>query len=107
MLVWFQLVEKDGKPFKGSTPTSLSIAEGTNVDAFREAVKVKCAPILNSFAPSQLIVYKNKEDLLGMEEALPLKPSTPINSSLGPDEDHSLAVVVPAVEAGGGLPSFL
>jgi hypothetical protein len=104
-VVWFHLVNEEGHPHQGSTPTSLSISEGTNVDNFRKEVKKDYFPNESMLFASQLKVYKTVAALLGEEEAPPLKASTFIDSSFGPSEDNPLAVVVPAAEE-GGFPSF-
>ena len=98
--VWFELVNDQGQPYQGSTPTSVSISQGLNVDSFRKQVKTESPQIPSSIGAAQLIVYKNKSDLIGEDEISPLKGSTLIDPTFGPDEDHSLIVVVPIETAG-------
>ena len=74
-LVWFQLVDSTGSPFKG---TSISSVLRTSfvapvVDQFRDAVKAKFDQpgYLKNFPSAALIVYENKDK----EKKYPLKPS--------------------------------
>jgi hypothetical protein len=40
-VIWFLLVESTGKPYKGTTADFLSLAAGSVVAQFRDAVKAK------------------------------------------------------------------
>ncbi len=100
-MVWFHLVNKEGQAYQGSTPTSLSISQGTNVDGFRKEVKKECPQIPPSIGASQLKVYKNVAALLGEEEVLPLDEEANIGElKIGQSKKEALAVVVPAETSG-------
>ena len=102
MKVIVHLVNDKGQPYRGSTPTSLSISEGTNVDAFRDAVKGKCPNLLASTDASQLKVYTTVAALLG-DEGVPWLDEDAILGELkiGLSKKDALAVVVPTTQAGG------
>jgi hypothetical protein len=93
-LVWFQLVDSTGSPFKG---TSISSVLRTSlvapvVDLFRDAVKANFDQpgYLKDFPSAALIVYENKDK----EKQFPLKPSQILDQLEISDKDV-LIVVVP------------
>jgi hypothetical protein len=64
-LIWFLLVDSSGQPYKGTTADYVSLAPGSVIAQFRDAVKKKDkddgdAAVLTPFKSSQLTVYKNK-----------------------------------------------
>jgi hypothetical protein len=98
-LVWFLLVDSNGHPYKGSSPSSVSLPPTTSViDQFRDAVKVKYDQpnFLKEIPAATLQVFKNKsaynEDK--DKDKAPLKSSRPLDG-LGLDEDQALLVMVP------------
>jgi hypothetical protein len=97
-LIWFQLVDSEGGPYKKTTASSVSLPPGSVIDQFRDAVKAKYSDShLKGFAPSDLRVYKNKASfdkrkaIGGQEE--PLDEDLPI-SGLGGSKQEALIVVV-------------
>ena len=64
-LVWFQLFDSaTGKPYKKTTADRVAVSSSADVADFRDAVIEKFdkqkSSVLNGFASSQLLVYKNK-----------------------------------------------
>ena len=61
--IWFHLYDYGtGKPYKGTTATSVSIPPSAVIDQFRDAVKVKYSDShLKGISPSDLLVFKNKQ----------------------------------------------
>jgi hypothetical protein len=57
-LIWFQLVESDGQPYKGSSVSSVSLPPASVINGFRQAV-IDANPE-SSLDASQLKIYKNK-----------------------------------------------
>ena len=59
--VWFQLVGSvDGKPYKGTTPSSVSLPSDSLVVQFRDAVKAENSNKLSTIDAADLLLYKNK-----------------------------------------------
>ena len=60
-LIWFQLVDSSGKPYKDTSADAVSLRPGSVIVQFRKAVKAEYADShLKGVAPSDLKVYKNK-----------------------------------------------
>jgi len=93
-LVWFLLLNSaTGEPYKGTTADYVSLAPGSFIAQFRDAVKAKHSNKLSTFDAADLLVYKNKAAFVdGKEE--PLDPTESLGL-LGSKEDM-LAVVVPS-----------
>lgn len=69
-LIWLQLFDSDGQPYKGSSASSLSLNPWAVVDERRQAVVTKNPNMLSSVDAAQLKVFKNKTALIGKEELL-------------------------------------
>jgi hypothetical protein len=103
-LVWYRLVESDGSAFKGTSADAVTLAPGSIVVQFREAVKKKDkddgdAAVLTGISPAQFIVFKNMASFVKRNdqndaEGKPLKSSLPLDG-LGVSEEEALIVVVP------------
>ena len=91
-LIWFQLVESDGQPYKGSSANSLSLNPSAVVDELRLAVVNKNPNILSSVDASQLKIYKNKTAFDGKEETL---EDDCLIYGLGLSDKEALVVLVP------------
>jgi hypothetical protein len=99
-LVWFQLVDSTGSPFKGTSISSVSLPPNSLLVQFRDAVKAKYADShLKGVAPSDLLVYENKDK----EKQFPLKPSQILDQLTITDKD-ALIVVVPTSEQVSAAP---
>ena len=59
-LIWFLLVDSSGQPYKGTTADYVSLAPGSVIAQFRDAVKAKHSNKLSTFDAADLLVYKNK-----------------------------------------------
>jgi hypothetical protein len=60
-LVWFLLLDSaTGEPYKKTTADYVSLAPGSFVAQFRDAVKAKHSNKLSTFDAADLLVYKNK-----------------------------------------------
>jgi hypothetical protein len=101
-LIWFLLVDSiTGQPYKGTSADKVSIASTADVADFRDAVKIKNAPILTGITSSQLLVYKSKAAFdkrnaaadEGREE--PLEEDSLVDG-LGTSVKEALIVVVPS-----------
>ena len=69
LLIWFVLLDSaTGESYKGTTADKVSIAAMADEADFRDAVKIKNAPILTGITSSQLIVYKNKAAWMVLEK---------------------------------------
>ncbi|KAF0692793.1 hypothetical protein As57867_016103, partial [Aphanomyces stellatus] len=91
-LVWFLLVDGQGKAYNETTASSVDIPSSYVIDQFRKEVKAEYADShLKGIAPSDLQVYANKATF---DEKTILKSSAPL-ANLGLNEEDSLLVVVP------------
>jgi hypothetical protein len=63
LLIWFVLVDSaTGEPHRGTSAAKVSVVSSADVDDFRKAVKAEYADShLKGVAPSDLLVYKNKD----------------------------------------------
>ncbi|KAF0716009.1 Aste57867_3077 [Aphanomyces stellatus] len=94
-LVWFLLVDGQGKAYNGTTASSVDIPSSYVIDQFRKDVKAEYADShLKGIAPSDLQVYANKA-AFDAENPVPLRSSA-VLTGLGSDEDDALMVVVPS-----------
>jgi hypothetical protein len=91
-LVWFLLVDSDGLPYKGTSPTKVSVPSVADVDEFRSAVKAKHTNKLASVDAADLKVSKNKIAFDGNEE---LEVDVPIGE-LGSSAKDPIIVLVPS-----------
>jgi hypothetical protein len=66
-LIWFQLVDSDGQPYKGSSASSLSLNPSAVVDELRQAAVNKNPNMLTLVDAAQLKVYI-KTRLLSLEK---------------------------------------
>jgi hypothetical protein len=100
-LIWFLLVDAaTGQPYKGTTADAVSLLPESFIVQFRDAVKAKYADShLQGVAPSDLLVYKNKEafDKRNAEEGKeePLDEESPV-ADLGRSKAEALYVAVPS-----------
>ncbi|KAF0684711.1 Aste57867_23327 [Aphanomyces stellatus] len=90
-LVWFLLVDGQGKAYNGTTASSVDIPSSYVIDQFKDAVHSKNPRKLSSFDSSDLQVYANKATF---NAKTILKSSAPL-ANLGLNEEDSLLVVVP------------
>jgi len=91
-LVWFLLVDGEGQPFRGTTASSVFIPSDYVIDQFRRAVKEEYKDShLKGIAPSDLVVYANKEAF--ERKGAPLGSRDKIGEELGRNDE--LYVVVP------------
>lgn len=99
-LIWFLLCDSDGKPYKESSVSAVSLPPTFVVDQFRDAVLLKNSPILPDIASSQLKVYRNKIafDKRNDKEQVEMEPlkSSQLLDGLGKTEDGALVVLVPS-----------
>ena len=103
-LIWFQLVESDGQPYKGSSANSLSLNPSAVVDELRLAVVNKNPNILSSVDASQLKIYKNKTAFDTKEKTL---EDDCLVSGLGLSDKEALVVLVPTPTVSILCPSSL
>jgi hypothetical protein len=100
-LVWFQLVDGNGQPYKQTTCAAVSLSPNTVVDQFRDAVKAKYdQPDYLKYIPSStLVVYKNRAsfDKRNVDEGKEALRSSYLVDGLGESEEEALVVVVPSV----------
>jgi hypothetical protein len=102
-LVWFQLVDSTGSPFKGITSVdAVSLSTNSLLVQFRDAVKAKFdqPEYLRDLPSALLVVYKNKDAFSkrdAKEKQLPLKSSQSLDK-LGTTDVDPLIVVVPVSE---------
>ena len=89
-LIWFQLVDSDGQPYKGSSVSSVSLPPASVINGFRQVV-INANPE-SSLDASQLKIYKNKTAFDGKEEAL---EDDCLVSGLGLSDKEALVVLVP------------
>ncbi len=88
-LVWFLLLDSaTGLPYKGTTADYVSLAPGSMIAQFRDAVKAKYSNKLSSVDAGELLVYKNKT-AFGKKEALDPTESLGV---LGSKEDMLVVV---------------
>jgi hypothetical protein len=87
---WFLLVGVSGNPLASGAVR----AKDEDVDALRDAVKLKCANTLAEVDAVNLTVFANQE-AFDAKQPLP-KASSPV-TDLGKDEDHPLIVAVPTL----------
>jgi hypothetical protein len=59
-LIWFLLEDSSGQPYKGTSADYVSLASGSVIAQFRDAVKAKHSNKLSTFDAADLLVYKNK-----------------------------------------------
>mmetsp|Transcript_1743 Transcript_1743/g.2661 ORF Transcript_1743/g.2661 Transcript_1743/m.2661 type:complete len:233 (-) Transcript_1743:4883-5581(-) len=90
-LIWFQLVDSDGQPYKESSVSSVSLNPSAVFDELRQAVIDANPDLLSGLDASQLKIYKNKTAFDGKEEAL--KDNCPV-SGLGLSDKEALVVLV-------------
>jgi hypothetical protein len=105
VLVWFQLVDSTGSPFKGALKTSVIRASlaAPVLDLFRKAVKAEYADShLKGVAPSDLIVYENKA---AFDQRMPLEEETVLDE-VGASRNQALIVLVPAPFTTSRFPFF-
>ncbi|KAG7376546.1 hypothetical protein PHYPSEUDO_013157 [Phytophthora pseudosyringae] len=91
---WFQLVGEDGRTLTSASSVSVDIED---VDAFRDAVKLKCPNALAKVDAADLTVFANRE-AYDAKQKLP-KSSSSVTDS-GKDKDDALIVQVPDVNDG-------
>jgi hypothetical protein len=94
-LIWFQLADSTGKPYKNTSAAKVYIPSTADVYDFCMAVQAAYdGSHLGGVAPSDLIVYENKAAL---DLKISLKSSEPL-TGLGKDvEDNVVFVVVPSL----------
>ena len=97
MIVWFQLVESNGAPFKGTTATSVSLSDDANIDALRRALKAECntPDLLGNIGAPRLKVYANVAAFNNGGAPLPLDGGV---AGVGETLADAVAVVVPSGE---------
>ena len=61
--IWFHLYDYGtGKPYNGTTATTVSVPIGSDIDQFRDAVKAEYSDShLKGIDASDLLVFKNKQ----------------------------------------------
>jgi hypothetical protein len=89
-LVWFQLVDQNGEPYK-ATCSSVSMSPESVVHHFRDAVKAKNSVILPGIVSTQLLVYSNREAF--DQGNAPLDEETLVDG-LGTSKAQALVVAV-------------
>jgi 5-formyltetrahydrofolate cyclo-ligase len=92
-VVWFQLVDQNGEPYKGTACGFVSMSPESVVHHFRDAVMAKNSVILPGIVSTQLLVYSNRKAFY--QGNVPLRSSAPLDR-LGETEDDALIVVVPS-----------
>ncbi len=101
MKLWFQLVSEDGKPYKGTSATKVSVSSSALVVHFRDAVKDLYADsLIKDVDPSDLVVYKNKAAF--DEKVEPLQVDDTLEK-YGKSKGEALVVVVPSL----GIPTVI
>ena len=94
--IWFVLLNSaDGRPYKGTTASKVSVSSSADVDDFRIAVYVMNSSILTGIAPSQLLVYKNKASFDKRSAMVKLEEDVLV-ADLGKSKKEALVVVVPS-----------
>ena len=106
-LVWFLLLDSsDGQLYKGTSADYVSLAPGSVIAQFRDAVKKKDkddgdAAVLTPFKSSQLLVYKNKAAFDKRNAAADEGREEPLEEDslvygLGTSKKEALFVIVPS-----------
>jgi serine/threonine protein kinase len=97
-LFWFELVDSQGEPYKGTSASKVSLPSAADVDDFRDAVKAKLTNKLSFVDADDLLVYANKA---AFDAGNLLNASFPLELSgectLGNSEEAALIVIVPAL----------
>ena len=111
--VWFQLYDSaTGKPYKRSTADYVSLAHGSVIAQFRDAVQLENTSILTGITSSQLLVYKNKATFDKRNAAVDDGKEEPLEEDslldgLGASKKEALVVVVPESQTRKPIPIYL
>jgi hypothetical protein len=106
-LVWYALVNKDGKPFKETTTTCISMNVNCIVREFSQTLVKRCneekCGLLNGINSSQLLVFSNMGSFANRNNMTRhnLEPSSPL-AGLGTTEETALVVLVPTLSSNTG-----
>ncbi|KAF0685641.1 Aste57867_22477 [Aphanomyces stellatus] len=101
-LVWFLLVDGQGKAYNGTTASSVDIPSSYMIDQFRKTVYAENSAILPGIVPIQLHVYANKAAFDRKDESLGVGETIEDHGKLWTDP---LLVVVPAPQIPQAQPS--
>jgi hypothetical protein len=101
-VVWIEVVNQDGSPFRLTTPSRLCLSSNSIVDDLRSRVYERNAPLLQGYVSTQLRVYASRKvfddaKLKGLLDTKALREDASIRG-LGKNNSEALIIFVPDLD---------